>query len=241
MQTRHVPRITTRYWTGIIFASIFGTNLGDLYAHHSGMGLVFGLLPLAVLFTACLLTENADRTARMLYYWLAIIIIRTGATNIGDELAYRVRIPGLALTAGLAALMAVLAWRAAAAKNPANSAATSPALTKTNLAYWGAMLAAGVFGTVAGDICSHVIGQGAASIVLGAAFLAVLLAAGLRAASSVPVYWCAVAFARTAGTCMGDFLAENRIVHIGLPLSTLLTGAAFLAVLTFWRLPAAAT
>jgi len=42
------------------------------------------------------------------------------------------------------------------------------------------------------------------------------------------------ALARTAGTCMGDWLAENRMLHLGLPLSTGLTGAAFVTILTLW-------
>jgi len=34
---------------------------------------------------------------------------------------------------------------------------------------------------------------------------------------------------------MGDWCAENKFLHVGLPLSTLLTGAAFVAILTLWR------
>jgi hypothetical protein len=30
-------------------------------------------------------------------------------------------------------------------------------------------------------------------------------------------------------------LAENKFLHIGLPISTLVTGIAFVAVLVFWR------
>jgi hypothetical protein len=33
---------------------------------------------------------------------------------------------------------------------------------------------------------------------------------------------------------MGDWLAENRMLHLGLPLSTGLTGAAFVTILTVW-------
>jgi uncharacterized membrane-anchored protein len=44
-----------------------------------------------------------------------------------------------------------------------------------------------------------------------------------------------VALARTAGTCVGDWFAETKSLHVGLPLSTLLTGMMFVAILTFWR------
>ena len=235
MRTRHVPAIDRRYWFGIAFASIFGTNLGDFYAHESGLGLDIGLLVLALLFTATYLVEARDPTTREAYYWLAIIIVRTGATNIADYLAFRVRVPAPLLVSGLAAAIAVLAWRGAARRAQASLDPTSPALARTNLTYWAAMLAAGVFGTVVGDICSHRFGQGPASIALIMTLAVLLAVAGSRVATGLAAYWCAVALARTAGTCIGDWLAENRILHLGLPLSTLLTGTAFVAILTFWR------
>jgi uncharacterized membrane-anchored protein len=235
MQTRHIPRIERRYWFGIVFASIFGTNLGDVYAHESGLGLGFGLLVLAGLFAAVYWIQSKDRVAREAYFWLAIIIIRTGATNIADYLAYRVRIPAPFLTAGLAAIIAVLAWRAAVPRVRAERGSNAPAIAATSLAYWGAMLGAGVFGTVLGDICSHRFGQGPAAIGLTAMLVVLLAAAKSRVATHVAAYWCAVALARTAGTCIGDWLAENKSLHIGLPVSTLLTGTAFIVILTCWR------
>jgi uncharacterized membrane-anchored protein len=235
MQTRHVPAIDLRYWFGITFASIFGTNLGDFYAHESGLGLGLGLMVLVILFAATYWIETKDETAHEIYYWLAIIIIRTGATNIADYLAFRVHIPALLLASGLAAIIAVLAWRGSRPRSQAELGLTGPALTKTNLTYWGAMLGAGVFGTVVGDICSHHFGKGPASIGLGLMLVILLAAAKSHVATRVALYWCIVALARTAGTCIGDWFAENRVLHIGLPLSTLLTGTAFVAILTFWH------
>jgi uncharacterized membrane-anchored protein len=235
MQTRHVPAIDRRYWFGIIAASIFGTNLGDFYAHESGLGLGLGLLVLVGLFAITLVAEGKDRFAHEAYYWLAIIIIRTGATNIADYLAFRVRIPALLLTLGLVALMAVLAWSNATQRAGTSKDSATPALAKTNLTYWGAMLAAGVFGTVAGDICSHHFGQGLSAICLASMLPILLTVMKSRGAVSVGAYWCAVALARTAGTCIGDWLAENKMLHIGLPVSTLLTGTLFVAILLAWR------
>ena len=80
---------------GITLASIFGTNLGDFYAHESGLGIVKGLIVLAVLAGAILLTENRTQSKSEAFYWAVIILIRTGATNIADYLAFRVRIPEL--------------------------------------------------------------------------------------------------------------------------------------------------
>ena len=238
MQTRHVPTIDRRYWVGITFASIFGTNLGDFYAHESGVGIGLGLLLLVILFVATYRVEARDGSAHEVYYWLAIIVIRTGATNIADYLAFRVRIPALLLASGLAAVIAVLACRRGsgpASRARADPGSTSPTTAGTNLTYWAAMLAAGVFGTVVGDVCSHRFGQGTASIGLGLLLAALLAVAKRRAATLVAVYWCAVALARTAGTCIGDWCVENKILHVGLSLSTLLTGTAFVAILMVLR------
>lgn len=233
MQTRHLPKVDRRYWVAILFASIFGTNSGDLYAHESGLGLGPGLAALVALFAAVCLVERKDGARHEVWYWLAIVIIRTGATNIADFLAFRVRIPALLLAAGLAAVVGLLAWGASARARPDNP--DRSALGATNLMYWAAMLGAGVFGTAVGDDCSHLVGQGPASVGLLAMLAALLAVLGSRAASRVAPYWCAVALARTAGTCVGDWFAETKSLHVGLPLSTLLTGMMFVAILTFWR------
>ena len=61
MKRFHVPTIDGRYWMGITLASIFGTNLGDLYAHESGLGLIGGLPILVLLFAFAYLAEHFDR------------------------------------------------------------------------------------------------------------------------------------------------------------------------------------
>jgi uncharacterized membrane-anchored protein len=225
-----MPLVDGRYWLGITLASVFGTNLGDFYAHESGLGTGFGLLVLVALVATVFAAERLDRRTSELYYWLVIIIIRTGATNIADYLAYRVRIPSVPLSVGLLVVLAALAWRAKPAdRTPAGR------LPDTGAAYWSAMLTAGVFGTVFGDVCSHLVGQGVASIALGLILGLVLLAARTRAAGTLFLYWGTVAVARTAGTAIGDWLAENTVLHLGLPLSTLITGCTFVALLLMWR------
>jgi uncharacterized membrane-anchored protein len=232
MKPTHIPQVNDRYWLAILLASVFGTNLGDLYAHESGLGIGLGLLLLAVLAGLAFMGERRDRRPHEAWYWLVIIIIRTGATNIADWLAFRVRVPPVALGFGLLLLLAGLAWRthrvARTGPNPDHR------LPATNEAYWAAMLTAGVLGTILGDDASHAIGEGPASIGLGLLLGLVLLVTRGKV-RSIFTYWGTVAVARTAGTAIGDWLAENRIISIGLPLSTLLTGIAFVAVLLLWR------
>ena len=234
MKRLHIPKVDPRYWTAITLASIFGTNLGDFYAHESGLGIGLGLLVLAGIVIVSLLIERMDTLPHQVYYWLVILIIRTGATNIADYLAFRVRIPALLLSLGLAALLAGFAWRSAKGSG-APAPAGAAALPDTNASYWAAMLCAGVFGTVVGDICSHAVGQGVASLALGAILGLFLLLRRAGIASTLAAYWLTIAAARTAGTAIGDWIAENKMLHIGLPLSTLMTGAVFVAVLVLWR------
>ena len=230
MKLIHVPEIDARYWLAITLASICGTNLGDLYAHESGLGLFGGLCLLAVLAGLVFAIERRDDRAHEAHYWLVILIIRTGATNIADALRHTV--PGLPLAVGLVILMAALAWRTHILIR--RKGGESVGLPETDALYWAAMLTAGVLGTVLGDDCSHLIGQGAASLGLGV-ILCLVLTVRRGAAASAGAYWATVAVARTAGTAMGDWLAENRLLNIGLPLSTLISGVAFVTVLVAWR------
>jgi uncharacterized membrane-anchored protein len=232
MKPFHVPAVNARYWVAITLASVFGTNLGDLYAHESGLGIGLGLILLAALAALAFILERRDRNRHEAWYWLVIIIIRTGATNIADFLAFRLRIPAVALGLGLVLLLAACAWRMHVLARTRTGDGDRK-LPVTGALYWLAMLTAGVLGTVLGDDASHLIGEGPASLGL----LAVLLAAiGLsRGSTSALAYWAVVGIARTAGTSVGDFIAENKTLGIGLPLSTLMTGTAFALVLVAWR------
>ena len=244
MKRTHMPRIEGRYWVAITLASIFGTNLGDLYAHESGFGLMQGAGVLLLLSLIVFAVERADRRTHQIYYWLVIVIIRTGATNIGDYLAYAVRIPGIPLILGLSALIAVLAFTAGGTDKTGDKSVTD-SIPATGAVYWFTMLVAGVFGTVFGDVASQMMGQGVASIVIGfvlALVLAFVLWVGSsKAATAIGIYWFTIAIVRTAGTTMGDWLAENKILHIGLPASTVITGLVFVTVLLVWRSRLAAT
>jgi uncharacterized membrane-anchored protein len=230
MHIRHMPSVNARYWLAITFASLFGTNLGDLYAHNSGLGLIGGLPILAALALAVFLVERRDGTARELYYWLVIIIIRTGATNIADY--FKHQIPPIIFGALLTMLFALFAWASTREDSPRETLAERvKGMPQTGATYWCAMLAAGVFGTFLGDVVSHVVGKASASVGLGILLVAAIAAWWKQRSRFLWIYWVAVAVARTAGTAMGDFLAESPNLDIGLPLSTMMTGAVFIAVL----------
>lgn len=232
MHIRHMPKVNARYWAAISLASLFGTNLGDLYAHDSGLGLIGGVPILAALAAIVFLVERRDAAPRELYYWLVIIIIRTGATNIADYLKHKISYPvfGLILTV----LLVGFAWASLQSGERLARAEEAKGMPQTGTYYWAAMLSAGVFGTFFGDVAQHLIGQGQASLALGALLAGALTVWRLGGASRFWLYWIVVAVARTSGTAMGDWLAENDGLSLGLPIATLISGCAFAGVLILW-------
>lgn len=233
MKRIHVPQVNARYWLAITLASLFGTNLGDFYAHASGLSLQAGLGVLAALVAVVFVIERRDRRPHELYYWLAILIIRTGATNIADFLNFRAGLPSPLVGWGLAGLLALLAgvMTVLARRQPSGGAKRLP---DTGALYWAAMLSAGVLGTVLGDDASHAFGQGPTAIGLGL-LLGALLPLTQGGLASIFAYWATVGVARTAGTAMGDWLAERQGLDLGLPVSMLITGGALALVLLLWR------
>jgi uncharacterized membrane-anchored protein len=169
--------------------------MGDFYAHESGLGIVQGLGVLALLVAIVFVIERFEQRRHEAYYWLVIILIRTGATNIADYLAYRARVPELSLTLGLVALLCLFDFFTHRASKAVGE--PSRALPKTDAPYWLAMLTAGVFGTVVGDICEHVIGEGAASLALTAVLLVILFLGWRRAPQVIALCWVTMAVART--------------------------------------------
>jgi uncharacterized membrane-anchored protein len=233
MKIIHIPRVNARYWSAITFASLFGTNLGDLYAHEAHLGIVAGTSLLAVLAALVFLLERRDHDPREIFYWLVIIIIRTGATNIADYFKKIISWP--LFGALLTLLLAGFAWASARGNDRRREAAAeAKGMPDTGVAYWLAMLSAGIFGTFVGDVCSKLIGKGFASLGLGALLLSALVLWRRDGAQRFWLYWVALAIARTAGTAMGDWLAETEALGIGLPLSTLITGTTFVLILVLW-------
>lgn len=155
MQQKHVPVMDVKYWLALGLASIFGANTGDFLADVVGLGHISGLPILAIAFAAVLAAERFDRLKNPVYFWAAIIVIRTSATNIGDisgdlDLSRPLVIGILCL----ALFATVLVWYRYNLKKssgltgePSGSLATVPV-------YWFAMLLAGTLGTVLGDFCS---------------------------------------------------------------------------------------
>jgi uncharacterized membrane-anchored protein len=162
------------------------------------------------------------------FYWLAIIFLRAGATNVGDGLTH---IFGLSFS--VASLLTALATPAAGFFTlPPSAGAISPLI---DLRYWLAMGLGGVFGTVFGDLTAHTFGMFPALIALGLGLIVVIFVRGALAPTSMLGYWCIVLAERAAGTPAGDWFASRRGLGLGLPVALLCAGTGLIAALWLYR------
>ena len=226
----HVPTGGLRYWVALCAASILGCNTGDGFA--SIFGFLNGLPILLALFGLCLFLERRDDRPRQVYYWLAIIIVRTAATNLADFTDQHLRNTAF-LVMGLL-LLAALAGRYIMSTLSSDRQPGAAVLDRVDWLYWGTMLVAGTLGTALGDFSSFRLGLGlaGASLVLSL-LVAVLigLGSGVRLFSFTLYYWFTVVAIRTAGTSVGDYFARIW----GLPESMLVFALVLIGLLMLWR------
>src|ERR1700686_2190481 len=107
MQQIHLPTLGARYWAALCLASIFGANMGDLFAHNLGLGHVAGLPYLALALAIVLVSKRFDRSIPQVYSWTAIIIVRTSATNFADFAQGDIKLPREWVMAGLTAPLVI--------------------------------------------------------------------------------------------------------------------------------------
>ena len=235
MKQQHLPTLGPRFWSALCLASIFGANVGDFFAHDLGLGHLGGLPFLAIGFALILVAERVDGGVRELYYWFAIIVVRTAATNIADYLAGDLKLPRPWVMAGLAVALALAVTFVAQRRRQAGISDSKQTLLTADALYWISMFLAGTLGTVMGDYVSHNLhlGDALAALALGLP-LAVLFIVGSRGLLwTLPFYWLTIVLVRAAGTSAGDFLAGRNL--LGLPLSTAVSGLAFVALLVLWK------
>jgi len=225
---RNLPRIDASYWLALVAASIFGTNTGDFVARYLHLGHLAGLPYMALIFGAILLVARRARQGHALYFWAAIITMRTAATNVADAF-HDFHVPYSISVAVVLVLFAasVLLYRRVSASTGGQGA------VRVDSAYWICMMLAGILGTIGGDFASFRLGL----TPLGAACVfATLIAASLwwfgkTAVLLDPVpYWATVALIRTGGTAAGDALADV----LRLALSTALTGFVFVGLVLYF-------
>ena len=164
---------------------------------------------------------------------MAIVVVRTAATNLADFFSVDLRLPKPWVMAGLALLLLlslVTAWQLRWGKSIDKNDGQRD-LLRADSGYWVAMLIAGTLGTVMGDFFSHDLhlGNALASATLSALLAPFFVVGARRVPWSLPFYWTTIVMIRAAGTVVGDLLAARNA--LGLPLSTAATGLLFIGLL----------
>ncbi len=235
MNDKHLPLCNLRYWAALTLASIAGANIGDACSHVLGLGHVRGLPVLLALFAGVLWAERRSRTETEAFYWTAILLVRTAATNVGDLATHDLRIPPPPFILAMAALLALLV---AAAGNGTRSAGRE-ALPQANAVHWIAMLCAGTLGTVLGDYCADIASLGSSTAAWAVVWAVAVVAAANGGAATVGAYWATVAVVRTAGTNGGDYLVAPDGLNLGLLAAAAASVAALALLVALWPQAAA--
>jgi uncharacterized membrane-anchored protein len=241
MNPKHLPTIDARYWFAILAASMCGANTGDFASRILGLGHTRGLLPLAAIFLVILWAERRSRVGTEAYYWLAIIVLRTGATNLADLGTHDLKLGYFVCMGALAALMLMILLldkaRGVAPKTVAGDDGRWHTLPATDAGYWVTMLAAGTLGTAAGDWVADEagVGTGFGSVVLVAVLIVVWFVSDRYGRMAKPWYWLTIVAARTAGTTLGDYLAGRSGLNFGLVVSTIITSVLLTGIVMLWR------
>jgi uncharacterized membrane-anchored protein len=76
------------FWLAMFVASAFGTVLGDFWAERLHLGLVLSSGTLVVVTRLLIWGDFLKGQGTEAFYWLAIIFLRAGATNVGDGLIH---------------------------------------------------------------------------------------------------------------------------------------------------------
>jgi uncharacterized membrane-anchored protein len=226
---RNLPKINASYWLALVAASIFGTNSGDFVARYLHAGHLAGLPWMALLFGAILLLARSVRHGSALYFWAAIITMRTAATNVADAFQDF----GVSYSVSIVIVLTCFAASVLVYSRLAQSSADD-ATVRVDAAYWLSMMLAGILGTIAGDFASFRIGltPPGAACVFGGLIAASLWWFGRKGKGNLldPVpYWVTVALIRTGGTAAGDASAQA----LRLPLSTAFTGFVFVGLVIY--------
>jgi uncharacterized membrane-anchored protein len=241
MRDKNLPVLDGRYWVAILAASVLGTTFGDFVSEDLGLTFAGALLPLGALFATVLLLERRARMTNVAWYWVAVVIFRSTATNLGDFISRTLKLGYGGVSLALGILLAVFVFmtiRSSASSAFTRGVGTGRKLLTVNSRYWAALLIASVFGTTFGDWVSDDtgLGFGRASLLLGT-LLAIAVIVDTRAKTTNDArYWAIIALVRTTGTAVGDFLSEGG-PHLGFALGATLAATLLVIILiTPWLL-----
>ena len=236
MKITSLPALGTRYWVGMLSASLVGTTLGDFVSTDLHFGFVKGLLPLSFILTAVFVAEWKTKVATEVYYWAAIVLTRTMATNLADLATHSLKLDYAWLEVALFAfLMVTPLFRRRNIDPSIDHNGVSTPLSNNGVRYWVMVLVASIIGTTLGDLISDTLGLGGASICLGLICIIVLLLQLRLIFLGSAVYWGTLIVVRATGTVWGDYLSGEEGLNLGFMASAVCTTFLLVCVLRLWR------
>jgi uncharacterized membrane-anchored protein len=226
----------------MLLASIVGTTFGDFISTGLNFGFVKGLFPLCFTLTAIFVAEWKTKGKNEIYYWAAIVITRTVATNLADLATHGLNLDYVWLEVALFSFFAVtmLFHRTAVDRSVASSdvvGLTSTSLPNNDVRYWVMILVASTIGTTLGDFLADNLGLGVAwaSILLGSILAGVFYLRRRIKLFDQAGYWGVLILIRTTGTVMGDFVSGEEGLNLGFMTSAACTALLLIGVLRLWR------
>jgi uncharacterized membrane-anchored protein len=208
--------------------------MGDLLAGDLRLGHAFGLPFLAAALMIVIIAERLDRFVHQSYYWLAIVIVRTAATNVADLATVELKLLRSWIIVALTLLLVLTVWLFS--QFVWRSAKKAATVLYADSGYWACMFIAGTLGTVIGDFWSQRLNYSGAAILLSSGVAALFITGRGERLLTLRFYWLTVVAIRAAGTAIGDFLSSRYM--LGLAASTAATGLLLVALLAIWKEPA---
>jgi len=205
------PKVESRYWIALCFASVLGANLGDVMSRELGLGYWRGLPVLAAAFAAVVLAARLA-PGTTVWYWLAIVTVRSAATNLADWQALTEdQTPTLRFATVFPVIIFVWAVLLGSLALRSGRQTRSQLNSSTDGWFWAAMLAAGTLGTAIGDWLAFISGLGlvGATVLTSATLVAALVTLSTKARGQAIAFWILVLAIRTWGTNAGDLLADR--------------------------------
>lgn len=224
-----VPEVTLAFWVIKIMSTTVGETGADYLAVHVGLGTALTGGIMAGLLVAALLVQLQARQYVPWIYWLTVVLVSVVGTQITDALTDGLGVSLYVSTTVFAVLLALTfaVWYAMERTLSIHTIVT----TRRELFYWTAILFTFALGTASGDLATEALGLGFNVGVLAfGALIAVIYGAYLIGANAVLTFWLAYILTRPLGASLGDLLSQAR-EYGGLGLGTVVTSAAFLAVI----------
>jgi uncharacterized membrane-anchored protein len=207
-----VPEVTLGFWIIKILATTVGETGGDAVtmslfhadknAHNGGYLIGTGLF--MAVFIAAVIAQIAMKKFHPVIYWLTIVATTTVGTAMAD---FADRSLGIGYASGSSLLFALLMaalfiWRWSEGTVSVNSVVTP----RVEAFYWTTILFSQTLGTALGDWMADTngLGFGHASLVFGAALLALAAAYFFTRVSRVFLFWAAFILTRPLGATLGD-------------------------------------